>query len=317
MYDVPMLHASQLGVKNGIVACMATFPERFNTLPVVLESITGQVDAVYVYVNQSDRMPACLNHPKVRAFLGKDTAGDLSANGKVFGLQFVRDSYVFLIDDDFIFPPEYVAVLKNIIDRFGRRVCVGVHGSIFAPAARWYFERSTTYDWQSELAEYKMVQMLGSGCLAFHQQGLQAKFDDFLPRVMVDLTFAIKARQQGIPMLAVKRPRRWIGYLGHRGLYDSFVRGMTWHTAAMQEHQPWSAEVYMDLIRDFFEAEFGGWDPLLARRLQFDDEVAQALSTGDPPPSWGRTTAALALRNRFLELIASGGAREGDRLIQR
>lgn len=302
---------------NATVACMATFPERFESLPVVVASILDQVDVLYVYVNQSDHIPCCLNHPKIRPFLAKETIGDISANGKVFPLQFVKNSYVILLDDDFVFPGGYVTTLKRTIDRFCGRVCAGVHGSIFAPGARWYFERSTMYTWQTELAEHKLVHMLGSGCLAFHQEALDVTFDDFLPQVMVDLTFAIKARQQGVPMLAVKRPFQWIRYVGHKGLYEDFVQGLTWHTIAMREHHPWSAEVYLELVHRFFVTEFGTWHPALARRLEFDAEVTHALTAGGVPRSWGRTIPALARRNEFLEVIGLGVGSERGRTTRR
>jgi hypothetical protein len=291
-------------ISNSTVACMATFPARFDSLPLVVASILDQVDALYVYVNQSDFIPPCLNHPKIQAFLAKRTAGDLSANGKIFPLQFIRHSYVVLIDDDFVFPKDYVAHLKATIDRFGGRVIAGVHGSIFAPGARWYFERSVVYGWRTELLEHKVVQMLGSGCLAFHQDALQLNFDDFLPNVMVDLTFAIKAKQEGLLMLAVKRPSEWIRYIGHQGLYQEYIRGLTWHTHAMRQNHPWSAEVYLNLVHRLLVAEFGHWDPALASRLEFDREVVHALTSGRLVlRSWGRTIGALQRRNEFLQVI--------------
>jgi len=294
-----------MDIANGTVACMATFPARFETLPVVVGSVLDQVDALYVYVNQSDSIPACLNHPKIRAFLAKDTAGDLSANGKIYSLQFVKDSYIVLIDDDFIFPRDYVGQMKRTIDRFNGRVCVGVHGSIFAPGARWYFERSTVYTWRVGLSEHKLVQMLGSGCLAFHQSALDVQFSDFMPHVMVDLTMAIKARRLGLPMLAVKRKPQWIYYVGHKGLYQGFIRELTWHTRAMRQHHPWSAEIYLELVRQFLLKEFGNCDLAVTSRLEFDREVAHALTSGTLPlRSWGRTVGALQRRNESLKVIS-------------
>jgi hypothetical protein len=290
---------------NATVACMATFPARFESLPDVVASIIDQVDAMYVYVNQADTIPTCLKHPKIRAFLAKNTAGDLSANGKIYPLQFIKGCYVMLIDDDFVFPPDYVGQMKRTIDRFGGRVCVGVHGSIFAPRARWYFERSTVYTWRIGLSEHKLVQMLGSGCLAFHQTTLDIEFHDFMPHVMVDLTLAIRARKLGLPMLAVKRKPEWIYYVGHKGLYQGFIREFTWHTRAMREHHPWSAEVYLELVRRLLLNEFGSCDLALASRLEFDREVAHALMSGALPlRSWGRTVGALQRRNEFLKVIS-------------
>lgn len=296
---------------NKTFACMATFPARFATLYQVVDSILSQVDGLFVYLNESDEVPACLKRPEVHVFLSSQEAGNLSANGKVYALQFIEESYVFLIDDDFVFPPDYVSRMKKVIDQFGRGVCVGAHGSIFAPGARWYYERSTVYPWWAGVSEHKLVQMLGSGCLAFHLEGLKVRFEDFLPRVMVDLTFAIKAKQQRIPMLTIKRPANWTKPLRYEGLYQDFSRGMTWHTSAMQEHQPWSAELYLDLIRNFFVSRFGAFDAATARALDFDSEVIHAIETGRAPRSWGRTLTALRHRNSFLKLRGELAADEG------
>jgi hypothetical protein len=138
---------------------------------------------------------------------------------------------------------------------------------------------------------------------------LHIKFDDFMPHVMVDLTMAIKARKQGVPMLAVKRRPEWIYYIGHKGLYQGFSREFTWHTQAMREHHPWSAEVYLDLMRKFLLREFGRCDLALASQLEFDREVVNALASGALPlRSWGRTVGALQRRNEFLKVI-SGAAK--------
>lgn len=122
-------------VQTGIVAdCMVTFPRRFGNKGQVIESIAPQLDRLHIYVNEtSDGSPDVSCLANVVVMDGREHLGDLSANGKVFPLKFLCGSVVFRFEEDSIYPPEYVAANRAVLDRFGGRCAVTTHGSMLSP----------------------------------------------------------------------------------------------------------------------------------------------------------------------------------------
>lgn len=291
-------------ISGGTVASMATFPARKTLIPKVVESVLDQVDHLFVYLNDYDSVPSFLEDDKITAFLSKDCIGDISATGKVYALQFVKDSYFFCLDDDFVFPPDYFASMKQVIDTFNRRVAVCVHGSIFPHGPRYYYERSRMYGWRQALGEHKVVSLIGSGTFGFHQSSFEATFEDFLPNVMVDLRFSILAKDQGVPLLAVRRPSEWIRYLGGVGLWEEFRAKLTHHTDALVENEPWDFLHFSEMVRRVFIEEFGEFSEEAALKYNFDREFTQAALSGVTPASWGRSSVTYRRRRDHLRLLA-------------
>lgn len=224
-------------IENCTVGMMATFPARFGTLAGVIDSIIDQVDWLFVYVNEADCIPNVLIHPKIKTYLGRDHLGDLKANGKVFPLQFVKDCYVFTLDDDFVRPKNYVERMKDTIDLYDRRIVVGVHGSIFDPIGEWYYQRTAAFGWKQALYEQKLVSLIGSGLAAFHTSELDINFSDFLPNVMVDLQISIEARKRGLPIVCIERPAEWVQFIGYEGLWEEYVSKLTHHTTVFRKFE--------------------------------------------------------------------------------
>jgi len=275
---------------------MATYPDRFGTLQEVVDSILPQIDILYVYINDSDSVPECLLHERIVPILGIEHDGNLSATGKVYPLKFVNEGYFFTFDDDFIYPNDYAAKMVAAIDMFNKKALVTVHGSIFAPQADWYYERSSVYEVRRELDSYKFVNLPGSGTLAFHTSTLDVKYEDFPRKPMVDLKFAILALEQNVPILAVPRPKGWLKFLELEGLWQQNVKEITHHTTETINAGPWSFDrnrnSYQELIHALEEKDLA----------KLDDEVMSCLDRGTPT-SWSDTKLAFSTRSKHIELI--------------
>ena len=88
---------------------IATYPGRIGNLPAMLESVGSQLDEIHVVLNQYSaaqrrRLPKLANVD----YLVPDE--DLKDTGK-FLRRAGANEYVFLMDDDLIFPADYVATL--------------------------------------------------------------------------------------------------------------------------------------------------------------------------------------------------------------
>jgi hypothetical protein len=293
--------ASEISGKT--VALMATFPPRLMSLKRAVASLTAQVDFIIVYLNEYESVPPFLTgDPKIIPVLGSQAMGNLSACGKLYGLRFLTDCYIFTVDDDFAFPPNYTAELKRVIDAFGRNVAVCVHGSVFAPEADWYYSRQLTHPWRCALTEHKLVMLPGSGTFAFHQSGFNPSIDLQAKDLMVDLNFAISAREQGVMILAVQRPAEWLRYLGDQGLWDEFVKRRTNHTKEMKRHAPWDMRRYAEIAENVFKRQFGRFDREIARRMNFDSSITNAILQGKTGLLPRRTDADFVSRAQHAEL---------------
>jgi hypothetical protein len=275
---------------NATVGCMATFPARFATLDRVVARLTPQLDRLYVYINDADAVPDVLIHPKIVPILGKDYDGNLSANGKVFPLQYISDSYVFLLDDDMLFPVDYVETMKKFITDTKRAAAVCVHGSMFSRGAQNYFDRADVYAAQQPLDENRFVSLVGSGTFAFHQSTLRAEYRDFLPKVMVDLTLSFLAKDQNVPLFAIARDAEWLKFLSYPGLWEVNRSQVTHHTPEMLKHGPWEFDAFRSSYEDLTAALGGlaanGNRARWAKRRNIDSAVIAALADGSVPKHW-------------------------------
>jgi hypothetical protein len=112
-----------------IVANLATYPPRRAFLSHVLAAISPQVDRINLVLNEYESVPEeVTGFPNVRAVIPHEDTKDV---GKFY--TDVSDAeFVFFIDDDLAYPPDYVA---RTLDRLAalpeRRVLAGYHCSIY------------------------------------------------------------------------------------------------------------------------------------------------------------------------------------------
>ena len=298
-----MSHVRAPIVRDARVGCMTTFPPRFSELPRVVASLAPQLDALMIYVNgDPDGLPELSSWANVDVVRGVDRAGDLSATGKMYHLQRLENCYVFTVDDDFIYPPDYAEKMIALLDGFDRQCGVTVHGSLFPPRPRWYYERTQGFDAQKPLTRHQLVTLAGSGAFLFHQSTLPVRFEDFLPDVMVDLVLSREARRRGLPIFAIARPERWLRFLGGEGLWERFRRTITHHTVEARRHD-WSFDVYRDLTLAMFERVFGRFDPDHALALGLDEALVGGLVSGRPPPPWRIQPLTFQRRRQHMELL--------------
>ena len=97
-----------------IRAHLATFPPRAGILMQAVRSILPQVDRLCLCLNGYDRIPEEIGDlPKVQAMIPEQ---DLKDAGK-FAFPVAPDDLVFTIDDDILYPPDYVARTIRHFDR--------------------------------------------------------------------------------------------------------------------------------------------------------------------------------------------------------
>lgn len=229
---------------------MATIPIRERLLATCVASIVEQLDHLHVYLNGYDRIPECLQHPRVSAYLSKSAIGDLGDVGKFFGAS-QQTGHFLTLDDDFVYPSDYVYKMRSAIQRFQGPCCVGVHGIRLANDVHSYLRNRTVIHWNSPLATDTPVHILGTGLMCFDASAVRFSLGDFGSRNMADLWFGVLAQLRKWPQICVKHGRGWLRSLEVRGsLFQQMCADDSAHTAVVNSIQKWQL-----------------WEPALARPL--------------------------------------------------
>lgn len=287
-----------------VTAGIATFPARIDNLRCCVDSLYDQCDYICIYLNGYTYVPEFLKRPKIRVFLGEDYI-DLNATGKVFFIDWVKNGYYFTIDDDFVYPADYISHLRSKIDQYGRRCAVTVHGSIFPSEFSWYYERTAMYQYQAPLPTDRFVHLPGSGSFGFHKSTMKANFVDFLPLIMVDLTLAILCKRQQVPIVCVSRPAMWLMNTERSGLFQQFSKIITHHTTYAVKEMPWSFTDYAAYAGDVVKTVFAGLKDRQLVELGLDIDFISAWKKKELPNSWKTTMTTMrrkmdAMKSEFI-----------------
>ena len=109
--------------KDKITAYMATFPSREENVAKAIKSLLFQVDELVLWVNEEVELPEICNDKKVRVLRGIEILGfDLGCIGK-FATCYEWDGYIFTVDDDIVYPVDYVEKSIAKIEEYNRE-CV-------------------------------------------------------------------------------------------------------------------------------------------------------------------------------------------------
>lgn len=270
---------------------MATIPERIESLQQVLESVSKQVDILYLYLNNYTVVPSFIaKFNNVYPILGKDYYGDLNATGKMIYLDLLEsDSYCFTFDDDVIYPDNYISYLTDVISSFNNKVALAVHGSITADHASWYYERHHIFYGGDKLHQHMAINLAGSGCFAYHSSAVKMQFDAFLEKVFVDLNISLSCLQQNVPLLAVKRDENWLTFIKHKGLWHKFSKILTHHTRIISETEAWKLDNVKNVWYSFLSNHAGGDWFTYSTENKLDTDMCN-FAMGGPVPLLWRTT---------------------------
>ncbi|MFQ6551591.1 hypothetical protein AAD018_004495 [Aestuariibius insulae] len=293
-------------IKDSIVACMATYPDRFDVLERSARSISGQLDHLFIYVNETlDGFPDLTSLKNVTILNGAEHEGNISANGKVYPLNLLSNCLVFTIDDDFIYPSNYVSKIKFIFKICKNNCCVAVHGSILPPELEWYFDRTHVFAARDSLLRAELVNLAGSGTFAFHQSTLNTNFSDFQPDVQVDLIFSSLARQRGLPIWSPSRPKDWLIPLRPDGLMQDMKKEVTYHTYEARKLD-WSFSVYRDIATKALQKNGRPMSEIYSD-LNLSQALISALGTGRTPANWQTSRKNFLARRNYLRLLSPKG----------
>jgi glycosyltransferase involved in cell wall biosynthesis len=190
---------------------VASMPEREDSLNDTVKSILPQVGKLFVYLNRYTRIPNFLKHAKIEAVLSNNAIGDIGDIGKFFFVDKMK-GYCFTIDDDLIYPPDYVARYVSAIELHLRKAAITTHGRCFdnMPVKSYYHGHTKSFRCLGSQEKDNPVHVGGTGVMAFHTDHLNINIDDFKLSNMADIWFSKICSEQNVPIISISHKLGWI-----------------------------------------------------------------------------------------------------------
>ena len=197
-----------------ITALMTTIPIREEVVLITLDSIYDQVDEIRIVFNGYDRVPSWASKvPKIISYL--DSSNQFTDCAKWQYLP--EEGYVFVIDDDIQYPPNYVSTMICKIEQYKRKAVMTVHGSVFKRPFVSFGESKRAFHFEKALSRDIRVAMIANCTLSFHLETVRPEFKDFLAPSRTDIWFSAVCLKKQIPMICVGHRAGWLKSLKTKG----------------------------------------------------------------------------------------------------
>jgi len=186
---------------------IASIPNREWELRETVASVLPQVDKLFVYLNGYKEIPEFLKRDNIEVFMWDNSTGDAGKFYKVWDV----DGYYITFDDDLVYWRGYVQMLIKKIEKYERKVVVGLHWRIFKEFPIKDFHKDVYVYWYNrETIEDIWCHMLGTGTTGFHTDTIKVKYEDFRLPNMADVWLAKLCHEQDVPMCCIKHTGREI-----------------------------------------------------------------------------------------------------------
>ena len=215
-----------------VVATMATTPDRAHHAALAFGTLHAQTDRRILYFNggEVDMTPDLYRRLEA---LGVDImfapAGDLADAGKLWPPVDCEDLWL-LVDDDLLYPRDYVDVIKSGIERHPGCI-VTFHGcDLVRPFAAYYRSRSV-YRCLGHVPNDRPVDVGGTGVMAF-APGIDPAIAEVWP-YMADLLVARWSKSAQVPIVVLGHAGDWIVHqdIDHtKTIFNQFARNDKFQT---------------------------------------------------------------------------------------
>lgn len=206
-----------------IVANMASFPAREEILPQMIEKLLPQVDCLNLCLNEFNDIPKELaKYEKLNAFIPNIDYKDV---GK-FVPEINKNDYVLLVDDDIVYPDNYVEVLyENYLKYAHLNAVIGSHGTIYPDVYNGNSKARKVFNFTKALVRPRVVNQLGTGTVFL--KGHQMPSLDYMnnSQKYVDVRFSRYLYEQGFPLVCIPRENAWMGEVKlEETIFNSFTK---------------------------------------------------------------------------------------------
>ncbi|MFY9656175.1 MAG: hypothetical protein WAK01_06265, partial [Methylocystis sp.] len=150
---------------------------------------------------------------KLKVYLSQER-GDLHTSGKFLCINSLDvPSIISFIDDDIVYPHDYISTLVKHLGALSSEAIIGVHGRKFKPPYASYVDDVESYHFAQALMSNTEVDELGTGACAFLSNPMKFDVRKWVYTDACDIQLALEAQKRGIRRVCIKRPRGWLSPL--------------------------------------------------------------------------------------------------------
>ncbi|MEP1356284.1 MAG: hypothetical protein ABJX32_04190 [Tateyamaria sp.] len=217
-----------------IIANLATYPPRRASLIDVVNRIAPQVDQLNIVLNQYEEVPAELEgQQNVNPILPEEDTKDV---GKFYPKS--EGTYTFLIDDDLVYPPDFVQLSIERFEQIAQpRAIGGYHTSTYRLPRPWRgmgeMKRLLAFRWRivadyrainifyQHLGQHKGVDQVATNSCILRSADMPSYEYMRDSQKFVDVRLARWCYDQGIQPVALPREKDWLTPIR----YDETIHG--------------------------------------------------------------------------------------------
>lgn len=196
--------------EGDVYGAIASIPQRVDSLESVVACILPQVDKLFVYLNGYQYVPGFIKESKIEYIL--DPVGRDAAATKLWWLNKVN-GYYFSLDDDIVYPSDYVKKTIHEYESMGARSVVSYHGKLLRTFAIHPTQhRKKMLNFQHEVKENTCVHVIGTGVMMLDTRKISLPLYENARKYpkSIDLAVSIALRESGVKRVVLKHESGWL-----------------------------------------------------------------------------------------------------------
>ena len=198
---------------------------RIGSLEKTIKSIYNQCDVINIALNDNhNNIPLFLYDTKINLFLTDNSLGDAF---KFMSLMSCEDGYFLTIDDDLIYPPNYVEYMIGKCKEYNNTKVITLHGRNFNkfPIGSYYRSATERYSCLGTVKNDIKVQFGGTGVMCFHTNLMRIPLNHFKAPNMADVWVGKHCIETNIDIICAKHSKGYINYTHQQEtIYDTHSR---------------------------------------------------------------------------------------------
>ena len=168
------------------------------------------MDEIYVSLNGHQVCPDLddTKH-KIYYYMLDNSLGDAA---KCYDLD-KRNGFIFLCDDDLIYPPNYVSYMLSKYNQHKGSI-ITLHGKVWQkPVRRAHGGYRENYHCLHTVVGDHIVETGGTGVMLFHTDDFRINVNYCLRPNMLDIWIGKRAKELGVKIIVVEHRAGWLRYL--------------------------------------------------------------------------------------------------------
>lgn len=192
-----------------IIGNVATYPARGQIGINTITQLSRQVDILNVTLNEYESIPTTLaRYKNINPVIPDKDYKDV---GKFIFERPSDDDYVFLFDDDIIYPSKYTTDMIEMLDALPfKKAVAGLHGVIYSDFFDGLQRSRCVLPFNRENPNFRLVNQLGTGTVVCRGSELPQKEYMEGSELFVDVRFAAHQKSSNTPMICLPRPKEWL-----------------------------------------------------------------------------------------------------------